>query len=482
MALSPSPAKIHMAEIANQAEEERFQFYSRAWAAYDGEAPKALEVVHGQADDNVRLDKAATIVDKGVSFLAGKGGVTFQLEPPTAADEAAEGEDAGEGEAEGSDDATEALIEKAEAALDAAWPPEKRILDFQKAATNGGICGHAWFRLYENGRVSVLDPANCTAIWDDDDVEILKRYLLEWTTIDSDEDSLTPGLGVLRRKRIEPDNPQAPISWTIFDEEHDDDTGDWIVLDQTPWSHSYAPVLDCQNFPAPNTYYGRSDLEPAILDLLEQLESVASDMRHQVRLMGYPIPVFLGIEAAAIQVLDVAIGSLVAVPDPDAKLAQLQIAELTSSLSLYQELKTELLESTRIPKVALGETQNAGPISAVALEVEYQPLIEKTETKQLTYGPTLSEAAERILDLAGFSGWTVTLAWPRLLPADSAAEALGDEAELRMGVVSKQTIAEKRGYDWSIESQRMAEEAPNFDAGEPGLSAEGGLVLPGAVE
>jgi hypothetical protein len=50
-----------------------------------------------------------------------------------------------------------------------------------------------------------------------------------------------------------------------------------------------------------------------------------------------------------------------------------------------------------------------------------------------------------------------------------------------MGVVSKRTIAEKRGYDFDVESQRMAEEKPEFDAGEVagpgGLPADSPLLL-----
>jgi Phage portal protein, SPP1 Gp6-like len=478
-----------MADIADQAEKDRLAAYARAWAAYDGEAPRPLEVDDDGYDDNVRLDYAAVIVDKGVSFGAGKGGVTFQLEAPAEPesepepepepeDEPAEGEPPVETAAEKAEALAEERLAKAQEALDAAWPEEQRIIDHQKLMINGGVCGHAWLRLYEDGRVSVLDPANCTAEWNPDDIGILDRYLIEWTTLDDEKESLTYGLGVLRRKRIEPDDPQKPTSWVIYDEEHDTEQSEWHVIDETPWDHPYAPVLDCQNLPAPNTYYGRSDLEPAILDLLEQMESVASDMRRMVRLMGHPIPVFFGTEPNQVAALDVAIGKVIAIPGDKGSLAQLQIAELTSSLELYQELKTALLEATRIPKVSLGETQNAGPISGVALEVEYEPLIEKTETKRLLYGPLLTATAERILDLAGFGGWTVSLGWPELLPSDPQSEALADEGELRMGIVSKQTIAEKRGYDWSVESQRLEEEKPSFDAGEPELP-NGGLFLPG---
>jgi hypothetical protein len=94
----------------------------------------------------------------------------------------------------------------------------------------------------------------------------------------------------------------------------------------------------------------------------------------------------------------------------------------------------------------------------VALQVVYAPLVERAATKRLTYGLMLRQAAEYILDLVGFEGWRVTLGWPQLLPIDEATEQTTAEGYLRMGIVSKQTIAEKRGYDWKVEQDRMADE------------------------
>lgn len=453
--LSARTASIHMAQLAEQDEAERLERYKRAWNAYDGNGPKPLDIEPGQADDNVRLDYAALIVDKGVSFLAGKGGVTFQVQQEDTEPDTPEHEQA------------QAAAADTLALLDDAWPEEQRHLDFHGLALNGGVTGHAWLRLFESGRVAVLDSANVTVVWNEDDVGIVERYLIQWDTVSADD-----GMGVVRRKRIEPDVAKAPQSWTIYDEELDDDTGQWVLLDETPWPHEYPPVIGAQNLPAPNTCYGKADLEPAVLDMVEQLESIASDMRRIVRLHGHPIPVILGEEASRLAQIDVAIGELLAVPSKDAKLAQLTIAELTSSLSLYQEIKTALFEGARIPKVALGETVNAGPTTGVALTVEYEPLLEKTETKRLTYGLMLRQAAERVLDLKGRPGVKVTLGWPTLTPSDPVAEATTDESELRMGVVSKQTVAEKRGYDWTQEQRRIDEEAgqaqARFDRGQLG--------------
>lgn len=450
----PSAPSLHISDLVEADEARRRDEYQRAWKAYDGEGPKPLEVGDDGIDNNIRIDYPALIVDKGVSFLVGKGGgVTLQAKPPVEL----EAEESGEGEEEPpAESDVEAATDRAQERLDDVWTPEKRAIDLHELATNGGVCGHFWVRLYEDGRVSVLDPGNCSVDWHEDDVSIVKRYRVEWNTVVTDEEGLEEG--VLRRWRIEPDNPQKPASWTIWLEEHDDEASGWREIDETAWPYDFAPIVEGQNLVAANTAYGTADLKPAVLDMVEQLESVASDMRAVVRMHGHPIPVVIGEDMSKLSTIDVAIGKLLAIPAKEGKLTQLQVAELTSSLELFRELKTALLEAARIPKIALGETSGSGPTTGVALKVEYAPLVEKTETKRLTYGLAITEIARRIFHLVGVPGWSVTLSWPDPMPADPKADAEADEAEIRMRVVSRQTVAERRGYDWETEQQRMAED------------------------
>lgn len=455
--LAKRASSINIADLAHADETERQARYDRAWDAYDGESELPFDDGEsGQAIDNIRLGYAELIVDKGVSFLAGKGGVEWQIEPIDG-DEDQDGEPDESEDPERDDETKAAKLDRERArvlaVLDEAWPEEDRALDFHNLATNGGVCGHFWLRLHEDRPPVVLDPTSVTAVWSEDDISILVRYLIEWLALDSDT-----GLGVKRRHRIEPDVPARPTSWTTFYEQYDEDAG-WQEIDEPqPWGHSYAPVIGGQNLPSPNTFYGKPDLTPAVLDMVEQMESLASDMRRICRLHGHPIPVVMGVDADKVQEIDVAIGELLALPDVNAKLGQLTIAELESSLSLYKELKTALFEETHIPRVALGDRDKSGATTGVALQIEYGPLVERTDTKRLTYGAKLRKTAECLLDMRGIKGWRVRFGWPQIVPSDDKAAAETTETDLRMGVVSLETAAEKRGYDWAVESERIAEE------------------------
>ena len=67
-------------EYRRQAEEEaRLQAIARAWKYYNGAHDQPLPVKLGQANDNVVINLARFLVNKGASFLFGKG-VDFELQ------------------------------------------------------------------------------------------------------------------------------------------------------------------------------------------------------------------------------------------------------------------------------------------------------------------------------------------------------------------------------------------------------------------
>lgn len=404
---------------------ERTQRIARAWLAYDGNAPKVLAYSDGH-DDNVRINWAETIILKGKSFLFGPTGLNFQVEKDTAG----------------------TTLER----LEEEWPADVRNRALHQLAINGGVTGHAILRVKRNPtRVIVVDPATFDVEYDDEDIESVLRYTITWT--DSQ-----PATGEVRarRQRIEPVNN----IWVVFDEESTSDGDDWHVIGEERWPYSWPPIFDCQHLPAPNEYWGKSALEPHVLDLIEALEGISGGMRKIVRHFGHPVPYVTGQSAKDIAQLDVALGEMLAFPNKDASVGQLELkADLTAAITLYRELRQALHEVTRIPEVATGKLESAGALSGVALSILYGPAVELGGDLRLTYGPMLAKLCAAILELAGVRDQVVTPMWPTIIPEDREADVTRDEAELRMRVISRQTVCERRGYDWEEENRRMKEEA-----------------------
>lgn len=109
-----------VSEIAALEEIARARRFKTAWEAYYGQHPKPLKVKSGQPDDNVIVNFARVVVDKGVSFLFGQD-VGFELD--------------------------ETDTTPAEEWLAGCWKANRKSTLLQKLALNGAVCGHAFVKI-----------------------------------------------------------------------------------------------------------------------------------------------------------------------------------------------------------------------------------------------------------------------------------------------------------------------------------------------
>lgn len=411
-----APAITQLLEEERQARLDRI---ARAWNHYDGDVAAPLPLSEEGIDDNIQVFRADTVVDKGASFLfRGPGGVQLQTD----------------------DDRAVGLI-------GAAWPEAQRAVQLHNMAVNGGVTGQVFVRLRLDGRLIVLDPSNVEVEWAEDDFETVTRWLITWTTVDA-----TTGKPVVKRQRIQPDGQQ----WEIVDERAVDG-GEFRVTGTETWPYEWPPIMGCQNLPKPNEFWGKPDLTGPVLDLIEVTWALTGYMRKLVRFNGHPLPYVTGATADDMAKINVAVGQLLAVGKPEAKIGQLTApGDLGAVIQLYRELKDEFREITCLPEIVAGKVENIGQLSGFALQILYGPLLERTEVKHNMYGPLVCEIASRLLEIRqGLAEVEITPVWGNPLPHDEAAETTALEADQRMGIVSQQTLAEKRGYDWETEQTRL---------------------------
>lgn len=431
----------HLLEARAADELERQVRMRAAWKAYLGQDDKPLRVEPGRPDDNAQANYARVIVDKGVAFLFGQD-VTFELD--------------------------ETARTPAEEWLDGCYREHGGMLLLQKLALNGAVCGHAWAKIAPADqhsaypRVIVLDPATVTVGLAVDDIERVEWYRIQYNAVDPQS-----GEAVVRRQTIE----RAGAIWQITDEESRGGSN-WRVVSSAPWPYAWPPIVDCQNLPLPNVYYGLSDLEPDVLQLNHNIDFVLSNIQRIIRFHAHPKTWAKGVLDRELRVSP---DEMVIFQDAQAELHNLEMqSDLSSSIAFHDRLCQTLHEVTRVPEIATGKLQGVGALSGLALQILYQPLIEKTEVKRRTYGGLIVEMNRRLLALGGWGDDEITkIHWPELLPADTMAERQTALLDKELGV-SRDTLIGQLGYDPDLEKRKRSEEQASmaeqfltaFDRGE----------------
>ncbi len=417
----PNVVEQQITEALELDEITRANQFRRAWDAYYGRFTKPLKVKTGQSDDNVLVNFARVIVDKGISFLFGQD-LQFEL------------------------DETQQTPE--EDWLQACWDANRKMIFLQKLALNGAVCGHVFVKIVAAPypRLILLDPATVLPIWEPDDIEQVLKYRIQYPAVDPQT-----GKPISIRQWIERDG----AIWRITDQVSRNG-GTWQTTSETVWPHLWPPIVDCQNLPNPNEFWGLPDLPEDVLQLNQGINFVLSNLARIIRYHAHPKTWGRGFTANQ---LNIAVDETIVLPSPDAELRNLEmVSDLSSSIALYERLREALHEVTRVPEVATGKLDSAGALSGVALNILYQPLLEKTETKRRTYGDLLIELNRRLLALGGYGEDNRTvLHWAKLLPRDMLQERQAALLDHQLGV-SKNTLLQQLGYDAEMEQQKRAEE------------------------
>lgn len=424
MSMAPSVARQVYID-AEALEAARLARMAGAWAAYYGQMEPTIRVAAGQPDDNVVLNFARLIVDKGAGLLVGDG-IEFLCDTR---DEEEQGQ-TGDGSAQ-------------QDYLDAVWKANHRDTLLHGLAINGGVCGQAWIKIIEQPgkppRLINLDPQSVRAYWDPSDYQTVTRYELSWHGVDQ-----VSGKVMAYRQTMTPDGR----GWAIRDEQAHGD-GRWVTTAETEWRYSWAPVIGCQNMPAPNEYYGASDIDADLLGVNRAINAVMTNIALILRHHAHPKTYATGWTPGP--KVRVGVDDLITLPMGAAIQTVEMKSDLGSSLQMYERLKSILHEIARIPEVATGKLDGLGGLSGIALKVLYTPMVEKTIVKQRTYGDMLADLNARLLEMGGYAPVDVIAHWPEIVPQDPYQEAQTAVLKSNVGF-SRDTLIEEMGGDPAAEA------------------------------
>lgn len=428
-------------------EKERRMTMREAWKAYRGQFVPPLKKRDGKtaAPENTMVNRCAPIIDKGVSFLFGQ---VVKVE----------GKELTQAEAE---------------YIASCWGDDDDMMSMlAKVAMNGGVCGQSFVRILEPNddddfpRIVNLDPQTVTVITDDDDCETVLAYLIEYSI------PQRTGMPLTRRQaiwRIDPDGNAAADggycpddTWMIQHLERIGENGSFQpVGDPILWPYPFSPIVDCQNLPNPNEFWGLSDLPPELIAINNSINFSKSNFNKILKHHAHPKTFFIGTEAGQISF---GVDDAPCLPEgADMKMLEMH-GDLKASMDFQRELRDDMDEQSRVPAVALGrlEALPKGNISGVALQLLFMPLLEKTTQKQRQYGRLIREVCRRVLALGGKAKYDprmkIEVHWQALLPIDDLAAAQTAQILVSALGLSQDTALRDLGFDPDEQADLKAKE------------------------
>ncbi len=411
-----------LAAFVTDEDRQRLDAAEIGWNLYRGQHPPSVSSRPNKPDDNVIVNFTRVVVNRSVAFLFGDG-LEWDVED-----------------------------ERVDAVLDEVWGRgETRMAFLMDVALTGAVTGDAFILIeWQQGqtpRLVNLDPMRTFPEFAPDSDDVTHWRLL----LDEDDE------GRSRMRHLWRDDIGR---WRYRDEVFE--RGEWVPVDGTDgiWPWPWSPIIHIKNFPNPQGHYGVSDIEDADLNLA--VNKITSYTMRTGRLFPHPLLYGYGVGDTE---LDTSAFYELSTPEGFIKAVEVGGAMRESS-DFAHRLQNWYFMVSQVPSMN-PEVMRLGVQSGFALRVLYGPLMEKTKIKRALYGAGIKELSARIADMHGLTLDNMTLHWPNPLPFSVQEENLRDQFALDYGLVSRQTIARARGYDWEMEQARIAEET----AAEANLAA-----------
>ena len=430
----------------------RIERYSRLSEYRAGHQRRQLRTRPGQADDNLTLNFVGLVVERSISLLFGKG-ITFDLPGDTETEE--------------------------DVYLQAAWDKNKQQIFLHKLAQYGATYGTPFVKIVPNAfesdqrpeaglpRLVALDPTWITVETEPEDMESIVRYTILFVYGEGNQrhgrkQEISRILGVLDNGGGDFFTTDQVVAWEIADYEMADETGGrWRETGRSQWPYAFPPIIHWQNLPNMDSVYGLSDIED-VIPIQDRINFVASNISKIIRYHAHPKTWGKGFTKTDEQAWGP--DEMVVIQGDNGQIDNLEMqSDLSSSQQFLMGLRQALFDVSRTVDIT-SLADKLGSLTNFGLRVLYQDALAKLGTKRELYGDALVELNRRMLELAGFSGAVGgTVVWPEALPEDQAAQTTALQADLNMGIASKQTVAGRRGYDWTEEQDRLEGEAAMGD-------------------
>lgn len=441
--------------LAGVERDARKQVIERNWKYFEGKHRHWLKRDKSGVDDNVTMNKIDLIIKKSLSSLIGvaEKGVVHGPEMI-------------------------AVDKSTQHALDLIWTANLKDILLFKLALSGALSGHCYLRLMPNQkdnpeslvrelpRIMLLQPADVTVFWDMTDVERVLWYRIEHAF----GDRLVKRQDIVYQPNTKSlvfnKNTSDPVYvagdyWLIRELESKSGVqgGVFRVIRETIWPRAWAPIVDWQNSPTSDGYYGLDEVGE-LGALNDSLNFVASNVQRIIKQYAKPKTIATGVEVTTDGsggLKDTGIEDLYSIAAPDAKVYNIETyGNLASSLEFMVKLQRAIFDgASELDPESI--QANLGAMTNFGIRILYRDNLEKSSIKRLVYTDGLQRTCVRALELVGIENADVSVDWPPPLPTDPVLQVQALAVDVQHGV-SNESYQEQRGYNPLLEAKRKAEE------------------------
>jgi len=341
----------------SDADRQRLLRYTIFWQYYLG---RHWAWRREEGEPQVTLNYVKAFINKSISFMWGKG---FDWVLP--------------------DDTREVVGP----ILKQFWKDNEKELWSWECAQTGGVTGDCWVKItwedpnklngLEKGRVRFinLNSAHCFPIFDEHDKSVMREFRIIYE-YDAPDRTKNKDYQPKRIKYME-------IITNEYFEIHDGDKPPKKIMHNL----GFLPVVHIKNIPVAGAFYGLSDAGDLITINKEMNEKI-TNISDIINYHQAPVTLIFGARASN---LEKGANKVWSGLPKDGRVENLNMStDLSGSQQYLEFIKKTMHEVGSIPEGTLGEEQAISNTSGVALQIQYQPLIEMKQIKAITYGNAIS--------------------------------------------------------------------------------------------
>jgi hypothetical protein len=225
--------------------------------------------------------------------------------------------------------------------------------------------------------------------------------------------------------------------------------------------------------------WGMPDISDDVIEVQDHSNFAISNIGRIIRLFAHPFRWSRGFGGSRLSAkagneaeMDTGPDKMPNVDSTTAEITQLEpVGDVPGAVAHAQNLRQIIFDVTRNTDIT-SMKDKVGALTNFGLRILFFDALNKLETKRNLYGWGLREINRRILLFSDMENVDCKIVWEDPLPQDETALRANLQTDLGMGVVDKQTVAERLGYDWETVKARIeADQTAQGDIGSQILKA-----------